>query len=93
MTSRIESGIVILPEHLIKGLGIGRDRCNVLIHTKPDGYVLAECRSKKTLSGCRADYQHRGHTITGCPLRDTSADNQHAVWTAETNLGLEFKVV
>jgi len=92
----IGRGTVVLPQHLVEGLRIGRDRCEVYVY-KEGGLsedVLLQCspRNKKTISGCRANYPLGNITVYGCSFRNTNNSYQHPLRYAEKNLGLKLEM-
>ena len=95
MAKFVEMGTVILPEHLVAGLGIGRDKCEVLVYEEGglSEEVLLQCspRNKKTIHSCRADYQLGDFPVIGCPLRNTGKDYKHPLYFAEKNIGLKLE--
>ena len=92
----IGRGTVVLPQHLMEGLGIGRDRCEVFVYEEGglSEDVLLQCsaRNQKTISGCRTNYQLGNFTIYGCPFRNTNESYQHSLRYAEKNLGLKLEL-
>ena len=80
-----------LPSHLKNGVGLNRDRCDVIVETLhfEDGsqtkFLKCSPRNKRTIRGCRAHYTKDGFNITGCPLRNNT---MQSIYLLEENMGI-----
>jgi len=89
----MEKGIIILPEHLVNGMGLNRDHCDVIIQRQDQGnseIVRLQCSPQniKTIHGCRSDYKLGEFQISGCPLRNNISQN---VRLLSENIGIELE--
>jgi hypothetical protein len=85
-----EFGKIQLPQHLVKGVGLNRDKCMVQVIKHGEGelrHTNIQCAEEKSFDGCRSTYQLGNRTIYGCPLR---SNEEHIPYLLKKNLGIEL---